>query len=193
MQVSLIRSLDLGRIACSLYFLFQQATRQGRLVCGGGWQYIFPRCRILRLSLTLGIGNTGSGVMERMIRFQIPITDRGQQREGPWCASGSSLTRIHLSVKERRWVPESDGCQLDSRCLRRNRKRTAPSACQEHWCNSSRRSNVRHAWCLPVGILARSIPFDGHGHLFSAIGHRPHNIGEAPHQNQRLRSPPLND
>jgi hypothetical protein len=34
------------------------------------------------------------------------------------------------------------------------------------------------------------IPFDGHGHLFSAIGHCPHNTGVAPHQNQRLRWAP---
>jgi hypothetical protein len=34
------------------------------------------------------------------------------------------------------------------------------------------------------------IPFDGHGHLFSAIGHRLHNTGGAPRHNQRLRCPP---
>jgi hypothetical protein len=39
--------------------------------------------------------------------------------------------------------------------------------------------------------MSNTIPFDGHADLFSAVGHRLHNTAGAPHQNQRLRTPPI--
>jgi hypothetical protein len=42
-----------------------------------------------------------------------------------------------------------------------------------------------------IKISGSVIPFGGRGHFFSAIGGRLHNTGVAPHQNQRLRSPPI--
>jgi hypothetical protein len=38
----------------------------------------------------------------------------------------------------------------------------------------------------PSSLPTVPIPLSGKGHLFSAIGYRLYNIGEAPRQNQRL-------